>query len=107
VAIKVVVPAALSGIISAFLLAIARATGETMVVAIAAGGKQAPEMTLDPRSETLTMTGYMAQAAGGDFSNFGPEYLSMYAVGAMLFVITFSITVIGQVVRKRFRETYK
>lgn len=107
VATKVVVPAALSGIISAFLLAIARATGETMVVAMAAGGKQSPDMTLDPRSETLTMTGYMAQAAMGDFSNFGSEYLSMYAVGATLFVITFSITVVGQVVRKRYRETYK
>lgn len=107
VATKVVVPAALSGIISAFLLAIARATGETMVVAMAAGGKQSPDMTLDPREETLTMTGYMAQAAMGDFSNFGSEYLSMYAVGATLFVITFSITVVGQIVRKRYRETYK
>jgi phosphate transport system permease protein len=107
VAMKVVVPAALSGIISSFLLAIARATGETMVVAMAAGGKQSPKLTLDPREETLTMTGYMAQAAMGDFSNFGSEYLSMYAVGGTLFVITFSITVVGQIVRKRYREAYK
>ncbi|HTN74279.1 MAG TPA: phosphate ABC transporter permease subunit PstC [Pirellulaceae bacterium] len=105
VAIKVVTPAALSGIISAFLLAIARATGETMVVALAAGNL--PQLTVDPRQTMQTMTGYMAQMATGDVSNFGAEYYSMYAVAAVLFTITFTITVIGQIVRKRYRETYK
>jgi phosphate transport system permease protein len=105
VSIKVVVPAALSGIISAFLLAIARAIGETMIVALAAGGM--PRMTLDPRQEVQTMTGFMVQMALGDVSNFGPEYSSMYAVAAMLFVMTLVLTVIGHLIRKRFREAYQ
>ncbi len=105
VAMKVVVPAALSGIISSFLLAIARAAGETMVVALAAG--ITARMSLDPRGSTQTMTGYMAQTAMGDVSNFGAEYLSLYAVAGTLFILTFSITVVGQIVRKRYRETYK
>src|SRR5690606_32926958 len=74
VSVKVVVPAALSGIVSAFLLAIARAIGETMIVALAAGNT--PRLTLDVRQEVQTMTGFMVQMALGDVSNFGPEYLS-------------------------------
>ncbi|TWU42738.1 phosphate ABC transporter permease subunit PstC [Novipirellula artificiosorum] len=103
--VKVIVPAALSGIISAFLLAIARAIGETMIVALAAGSR--PQMTLDPRDEIQTMTGFMVQMAGGDVSNFGTEYYSMYAVAFTLFVMTLSLTLIGNVIRKRFRETYE
>ncbi len=105
VSVKVVLPAALSGIVSAFLLAIARAVGETMVVALAAGNT--PKMTLDVREQIQTMTGYMVQMALGDVSNFGVEYLSMYAVAALLFVMTFGLTVIGQIIRKRFREAYQ
>lgn len=104
VSVKVVLPAALSGIVSAFLLAIARAIGETMIVALAAGSM--PHLTMDVREEVQTMTGFMVQMALGDVSNFGPEYSSMYAVAATLFVMTFSLTVIGGQVRKRFRETY-
>jgi len=104
VSIKVVLPAALSGIVSAFLLAIARAVGETMIVALAAGSM--PHLTADPREEVQTMTGFMVQMALGDVSNFGAEYLSMYAVAAMLFVMTLTLTVIGGLVRKRFREAY-
>ena len=104
VAVKVVVPAALSGIISAFLLAIARAIGETMIVAMAAGAT--PQLTADPRQEIQTMTGFMVQMALGDVSNFGVEYFSMYAVAMTLFVMTFGLTVIGQVIRKRYREVY-
>lgn len=104
VSLKVVLPAALSGIVSAFLLAIARAIGETMIVALAAGSR--PQLTADPRNEIQTMTGYMAQSVGGDISNFGPEYYSMYAVAATLFVMTFTLTVIGGQVRRRFREAY-
>ncbi|TWT83241.1 Phosphate transport system permease protein PstC [Planctomycetes bacterium CA13] len=103
--VKVIVPAALSGIISAFLLAIARAIGETMIVALAAGSR--PQMTLDPRDEIQTMTGFMVQMAGGDVSNFGTEYYSMYAVAFTLFVMTLSLTMIGNMIRKRFRETYE
>jgi phosphate transport system permease protein len=105
VSLKVVLPAALSGIISAFLLAFARATGETMVVALAAGNL--PRLSIDARGPMQTMTGWMVQMATGDVSNFGVEYYSMYAVAATLFVITFTLTLIGQLIRHRYRETYK
>src|SRR5690606_5485749 len=74
---KVAVPAALGGIIRAFLLAIARAGGETMVVALAAGSL--PQMTVDPREQVQTMTAFMVQMASGDVSNYETEYYSMYA----------------------------
>ncbi len=102
---QVILPAALSGIVSAFLLAVARAIGETMIVALAAGSR--PQATLDPRDEIQTMTGFMVQMAGGDVSNFGTEYYSMYAVAFTLFLITLSLTMIGNYVRRRFRETYE
>ena len=105
VSLKVVVPAAMSGIVASFLLAIARAVGETMIVALAAGGLA--HMTADPRQPTQTMTAYMVQIFLGDASNFGPEYLSSYAVAAALFLMTFIITVIGYRVRVRFREAYE
>tara|TARA_R110002049_G_scaffold309268_1_gene519618 strand:- start:159356 stop:160333 length:978 start_codon:yes stop_codon:yes gene_type:complete len=103
--IKVILPAATSGIVSAFLLAIARAIGETMIVAIACGSR--PQVTADPRDEIQTMTGFMVQMAGGDVSNFGTEYYSMYAVAFSLFMITLSLTMVGNLVRFRFRETYE
>lgn len=102
---KVVVPAALSGIVAAFLLAIARAVGETMVVALAAGNLA--RMAYDPREPAQTMTAYMVQIFLGDASNFGPEYLSSYAVAASLFLMTLMLTVIGHRVRKRYREVYE
>lgn len=102
--VKVIIPAALSGIISAFLLAIARAIGETMIVALAAGTRA--QVTLNPGDEVQTMTGYMVQIAGGDVSNFGIEYYSMYAVAFTLFAITLSLTMIGNHIRKKYRETY-
>ncbi len=103
--IKVIVPAALSGIISAFLLAIARAFGETMIVALAAGSR--PQVTMDPRNEIQTMTGFMVQMAGGDLSNYDVTYYSMYAVAFTLFILTLTLTMIGNIVRKRFREAYE
>lgn len=105
VSTKIVVPAALSGIISAFLLAIARAVGETMIVALAAGSL--PRFGFDIRSETQPMTGFMVQMALGDVSNFGTEYFSMYAVALVLFLMTLTLTIIGQMIRKRYREVYK
>lgn len=104
VAVKVVVPAALSGIVSAFLLAIARAIGETMIVALAAGSRA--HLSFDPRDDMQPMTGYMVQAALGDVSLGGIEYLSLYAVAAALFVLTFTLTVVGQIIRRRYREVY-
>lgn len=105
VAVKVVLPAALSGIVSASLLAIARAIGETMIVAMAAGGRA--RLTPDPREEIQTMTGYITQAATGDLSNFGVEYFSIYAVAATLFLLTLSLTLLGHQIRRRYQETYE
>lgn len=105
VATKVVVPAALSGIISAFLLAVSRAIGETMVVALAAGST--PRITLDPTKSVQTMTGLIASVAHGELSAEGVEYFSIYGVGATLFTITFALTLLGQRIRLRYRESYK
>ena len=105
VSVKVVVPAALSGIVAAFLLAVARCIGETMIVALAAGGS--PHMTVDPREEVQTMTAYMVQIFLGDASNFGPEYLSCYAVALVLFLMTLALTILGHRIRLRFREVYE
>jgi phosphate transport system permease protein len=105
VATKVVVPAALSGIISAFLLAVSRAIGETMVVALAAGST--PRITLDPTKSVQTMTGLVASVAHGELSAEGVEYFSIYGVGATLFTITFALTILGQQIRLRYREAYK
>lgn len=102
---KVVVPAALSGIISAFLLALARAIGETMVVALAAGST--PTFTLDPRLSSQTMTGFIVETFKSESVVPGTlGYFSIYAVAAVLFLITFGITLIGQIIRLRYREVY-
>ena len=103
--VKVVLPAALSGIISAFLLAVSRAIGETMVVALAAG--TAPTLSLDPRGPSQTMTGFIVQTFSSESVVPGtPSYHSIYAVAAVLFIITFGITLIGQIIRTRYREAY-
>lgn len=118
VSLKVVLPAALSGVVASFLLAIARAIGETMIVALAAGnlpprlfpdGFFAPSSleAFDPRNQTQTMTAYMVQIFLGDTAAMGVEYRSSYAVAAVLFLITFGITIIGQRVLARFREVYQ
>jgi phosphate transport system permease protein len=105
VTLKVVVPAALSGIISAFLLALARAIGETMVVALAAGST--PTFTLDPRMPSQTMTGFIVETFKSESVVPGTlGYFSIYAVAAVLFLITFGITLIGQIIRLRYREVY-
>jgi phosphate transport system permease protein len=112
VSVRVVLPAAISGIVAAFLLAIARAVGETMIVALAAGNlaldlKENFGSAFNPTGQAQTMTAYMVQIFLGDVSNFGAEYFSSYAVAAMLFVMTFILTVIGHRVRIRFREAYE
>jgi phosphate transport system permease protein len=104
VSVKVVVPAALSGIVAAFLLAISRAVGETMIVALAAGG--IAQITANPSAEVQTMTAYMVQIFLGDAPAFGVEYKSSYAVASTLFVMTFVLTMIGQYILRRFREEY-
>jgi phosphate transport system permease protein len=104
VSVKVVVPAALSGIIAAFLLAITRAIGETMIVALAAGG--IARLAWNPTGEAQTMTAYMVQIFLGDAPTTGVEYKSSYAVAATLFVMTLALTMIGQAILRRFREAY-
>jgi phosphate transport system permease protein len=105
VSLKVVLPAALSGVIASYLLAIARAIGETMIVALAAGGLA--QLTADPRNQIQTMTGYMVQIFLGDTAALGIEYRSSYAVAAMLFIMTLLLTLIGQLILSRYREVYE
>jgi phosphate transport system permease protein len=105
VAIRVVFPAALPGVAASVLLAIARVVGETMIVAIAAGST--PNLTLAPLETIQTMTGFMLQAGLGDAARGTPDYTSLFAVGAALFVFTFSLTVAAQVIVNRFREAYE
>lgn len=102
--VKVVVPAALSGIMASWLLAITRAIGETMIVALAAGGMA--RMTIDPAAEVQTMTAWMVQMFGGDAQATGVEYRSSYAVAAVLFAITLGLTMVGNLILRAFREEY-
>ncbi|MGB7326992.1 MAG: phosphate ABC transporter permease subunit PstC [Rubripirellula sp.] len=104
-AVKVVVPAALSGIISAFLLAFSRAIGETMVVALAAGTRATA--TLDPREQSQTMTGFIVEMIKSENEYGTVQYFSLYAVAITLFVITFGMTLLGQLIRRRFQESYQ
>jgi phosphate transport system permease protein len=104
VSVKVVAPAALSGIMASWLLAITRAIGETMIVALAAGGMAA--MTLSPTAEVQTMTAYMVQIFLGDAPATGVEYRSSYAVATVLFVVTLGLTLVGNLILRRFREEY-
>ncbi|MGL4450786.1 MAG: phosphate ABC transporter permease subunit PstC [Sarcina sp.] len=98
---KIVIPASLSGIISSFILAISRAIGETMIVAIAAGAK--PQMTLNPLESVQTMTGYMVSVAMGDISYGSIEYQTIFAVGAVLFLMTFVLNIIAKRIVKKGR----
>jgi phosphate transport system permease protein len=103
-ALRVVVPAAFSGISAATVLAMSRAIGETMIVAIAAG--QQPRLTLDPRVPVETMTAYIVQVSLGDTPNGTLEYRTIFAVGMLLFVSTFTLNLLSNWLRERFREEY-
>ena len=103
--LKVVVPAALSGITAAFIVAISRAIGETMIVAIAAGAGQ--NLTWNPFKAAETMTGHIVRISGGDLSYDSIDYNSIFAIGLMLFVMTLSLNVISQRIVRRFREVYE
>ncbi|MEX0682842.1 MAG: phosphate ABC transporter permease subunit PstC [Dehalococcoidia bacterium] len=105
VATRVVFPAALSGIIAAILLAIARVVGETMIVAIAAGST--PHMSLNPLSPVQTMTGFMLQVGLGDTQRGSPDYQALFAVGMMLFCITLLFNVAAFFFVRRYREEYE
>ncbi len=103
-ALRVVTPAATSGIVAAYILAISRAVGETMVVAVAAG--QQPNLTFDPTEGAATITAYIVQVAMGDLPHGSIGYQSIFAAGLVLFVMTLCFNIIGYVVRKKFREQY-
>jgi phosphate transport system permease protein len=104
-AVKVVLPAALSGIGAAFIVAISRAVGETMIVAIAAGA--GPAFTLNPFKAAETMTGHIVRISGGDLSYNSLDYNSLFAIGLLLFLITLGLNLISRVIVQRFREVYE
>jgi phosphate transport system permease protein len=103
-ALQVVVPAALSGITAAFILAVSRAVGETMIVAIAAG--QQPRLTANPFVPIETMTAYIVQVSLGDTPHGTIEYRTIFAVGMLLFLMTFTLNLASHWLRDRFREEY-
>lgn len=105
VATKVVTPAALSGILASFVLAISRAIGETMAVALAAG--QLAHISINPLQPTMTMTAYIVNVSLGDTPFGSVEYQSIFAVGLTLFIMTLLMNLASNVVLNRFREVYE
>jgi phosphate transport system permease protein len=104
VAVKVVFPAALSGIVAAVILGLSRAVGETMIVAIAAG--QNPNFSFNPTESMATMTSYIVQVSLGDTPAGSLAYQTIFAVGATLFVMTFTMNAFSQWFVRKFREVY-
>lgn len=105
VSLRVVVPAALSGVVASFILGISRAIGETMAVTIAAGNM--PRLTLDMFQSIQTMTAYIVQVSLGDTPHGTIEYRTLFAVGMTLFLITLAMNIVSQWVLGRFRERYE
>jgi len=105
VARRVVVPAALSGIIASFILAVSRAVGETMIVAIAAGGT--PNLTWNPLEAVQTMTAYIVQVSLGDTPQGSLQFSTIFAVGMTLFVMTLAMNIVSQYLLHKFREVYE
>jgi phosphate transport system permease protein len=103
-AIRVVTPAATSGIVAAYILGISRAVGETMVVAVAAG--QQPNLTFNPMESAATITAYIVQVALGDLPHGSIGYQSIFAAGLVLMVMTLGFNILGHMVRKKYRENY-
>lgn len=104
VAVKIVTPAAVSGIIAAYVLAVSRAIGETMVVAIAAGLN--PTLTFNPMEPAATITAFIAQVALGDLPHGSIGYQSIFAAGLVLVLMTLGFNIFGHLMRRRFREAY-
>jgi len=103
-ALTVVMPSAVSGIVAAYVLAAARAIGETMVVAIAAG--QNANFTFNPMEAAATLTAYIAQVSLGDLEHGSIAYRSIFAVGLVLLIMTFVLNVVGHYLRRRYRRAY-
>ncbi len=105
VATQIILPAAFSGVTAAFILAFSRAVGETMIVAIAAG--QQPKLTLNVLESIETMTAYIVQVSLGDTPQQSISYLTIFAVGMMLFLITLSLNIVSHFVAQKVREVYQ
>ena len=104
VSLRVVVPAALSGIVASFILAMSRAIGETMLVTIAAGAT--PNLTWNPLESVQAMTAYIVQVSLGEAAHGSLEYNTIFAVGLLLFMMTLLMSLLGQWVVRRWREEY-
>jgi phosphate transport system permease protein len=104
-AMRVVLPGALSGVTAAFIVAISRAIGETMVVAIAAGA--GPNFTFNPFEAAETMTGHIVRISGGDLSYNSIDYNSLFAIGLLLFILTLVLNIVSRYVVSYFREEYE
>jgi phosphate transport system permease protein len=105
VSTRIVLPAGLSGVVASFILAISRAVGETMAVVLAAG--MLPQITANPLESLETMTTYIVQVISGEAAFGSPKYLSIFAVGLSLFLITLGLNVVSGMVLKRYREVYQ
>jgi phosphate transport system permease protein len=105
VATRIVVPAAISGIVASFVLAISRAVGETMIVLVAMG--QQPNLTFDPREAAEAMTAFIAATGAGDVPTGSIEYKTIFAVGATLFVMTLVMNVFAIRLVRKYREVYE
>ena len=105
VSTQVVVPGALSGILASFVLAASRAFGETMAVTLAAGAT--PNLTWSPLESIQTMTAYIVQVSLGDTPAGGVEYMTIFAVGSLLFVITLGMNVLAHKILRRYQEVYE
>ncbi len=103
-AVKVIVPAAMSGIIASFVLAISRAIGETMIVTIASGS--AKNFTLDVTQPMQTMTAYIVEFTSGDAGSGTTGYYSLYAVGLLLFIFTLLMNMLARFIIKKYRKEY-
>jgi phosphate transport system permease protein len=104
-AVRVVVPAAISGISAALILGLSRGIGETMIVALAVGA--GPAFTFNPFKGAETMTGHIVRISGGDLSYGSIDYDSIFAIGLTLFLLTLTLNIISQAVVRRFRKAYE
>ena len=103
-AVRVIFPAAFSGVAAAYILGISRAVGETMILAVAAGMQ--PNLTFNPLEPAATITAYIVQVALGDLPHGSIGYQTIFAAGLALFLLTLGFNVLGYFLRKRYREVY-
>ncbi|MFN8443304.1 MAG: phosphate ABC transporter permease subunit PstC [Caldilineaceae bacterium] len=103
--LRIVLPAALSGVTAAVIVGLSRAVGETMIVALAAGA--GPKFTFNPFVGAETMTGHIVRISGGDLSYDSLDYTSLFAIGLFLFLITLALNIVSRQISRRFRQVYQ